>query len=73
MQGIAEAFPSHFFDFSILPHQPFRLKLLHSLLLISEDSDADIATLLQEGVPSGAFSELQPVGLWEPNKKAQDD
>ena len=73
LQGIANSFPSHTFDFSIPPHQPFRLKLFHSLLLISEHPDADIATLLQEGIPSGAFSKIQRVGLWETNTKVQED
>ena len=50
-------------------HTKIRLQLLHSLLLISEDPDTKIATLLQEGIPSGAFSQLHPVGLWEPNSK----
>ena len=69
LQDIQDSFPSTSLDFSIPDHQPFRLQLLHSLLLISEDPDTKIATLLQEGIPSGAFSQLHPVGLWEPNSK----
>ena len=69
LQDIQDTFASTTFDLSISLHQPFRLQLLHSLLLISEDPDTNIATLLQEGIPSGAFSQLQPVGLWEPNSK----
>lgn len=73
IQDIRDTFTSMNLDFSISPHQPFRLKLLLSLLLISEDPDANIATLLQEGIPSGAFSQLQPVGLREPNTKTPSD
>ena len=69
LQDTQDFFPSASLDMSIPDHQPFRLKLLHSLLLISDDPDPNIATLLQEGIPSGAFSQLQPVGLWEPNSK----
>jgi len=43
------------------------------LLLISKDPDPTIATLLQEGIPSGAFSQLQPVGLWEPNSNTSSE
>ena len=60
-------------DPTILPFQPFRLHLLHQLLVLSEDPDPNIALLLKEGIPSGAFSPLQPVGLWEPNPKPNDD
>ena len=69
LQDTQDFFPSTSLDMSIPDHQPFRLKPLHSLLLISDDPDPNIATLLQEGIPSGAFSQLQPVGLWEPNSK----
>lgn len=65
--------PTEQVDLSILDHQPFRLKLLHTLLLTSEDPDPNIATLLQEGIPSGAFSTLQPVGLWEANKTSSSE
>ena len=67
------SFPSHSFDLTILPHQPCRPKLFHSLLLLSNDADPDIANLLQEGIPSGAFSKLEAAGLWEPNTKPQEE
>ena len=73
LQDFKTFLPHAAVDFSILDHQPFRLKLFHTLLLNSEDPDPAIATLLQEGIPSGAFSQLQPVGLWEPNTKTSPD
>ena len=73
LQDIQNSFPSTSLDLTIPDHQPFRLKLLHSLLLISKDPDPKIATLLQEGIPSGAFSQLQPVGLWEPNSNTSSE
>ena len=73
IQDIIDSFSSHSFDLTILPHQPFRLKLFHSLLLLSNDADPDIAKLLQEGIPSGAFSKLKAAGLWEPNTKPQEE
>jgi len=73
LQDIQEISPSSSLDLSIPDHQPFRLKLLHYLLLISKNPDPNIATLLQEGIPSGAFSQLQPVGLWEPNSKTSSE
>lgn len=68
-----DSFPSHSFDLSILPRQPFRLKLFHSLLLLSKDADSDIANLLQEGMLSGAFSKIQLAPSWEPNTNIQDE
>ena len=44
-----------------------------TILLISKDPDPKIATLLQEGIPSGAFSQLEPVGLWETNSSSLSD
>ena len=73
LQDIQHSFPSNSLDFTIPDHQPFRLQLLHSLLLISKDPDPKIATLLQEGIPSGAFSQLESVGLWEPNSSTSSD
>ena len=73
LDDIQHSFPSTSLDFTIPDHQPFRLHLLHSLLLISKDPDPKIATLLQEGIPSGAFSQLAPVGLWEPNSIISSD
>lgn len=73
IQHHADAFFSHSFDLTIAAHQPFRLQLFHSLLSIAYDPDTNIASLLQDGIPSGAFSKTQPVGLWEPNTKTQDD
>ena len=73
LQDIQNSFPSTSLDLTIPDHQRFRLKLLHSLLLISKDPDPKIATLLQEGIPSGAFSQLQPVGLWEPNSNTSSE
>ena len=73
LNDIQHSFPSTSLDFTIPDHQPFRLQLLHSLLLISKDPDPKIATLLLEGIPSGAFSQLAPVGLWEPNSSTSSD
>ena len=73
LDDIQHSFPSTSLDFTIPDHQPFRLHLLHSLLLISKGPDPKIATLLQEGIPSGAFSQLAPVGLWEPNSIISSD
>ena len=48
-------------DRTIPKFQPFHLKLFHTLLMIlSQDPDANIASLLQEGIPSGAFAPLHP-------------
>ena len=73
LNDIQHSFPSTSLDFTIPDHQPFRLQLFHSLLLISKDPDPKIATLLQEGIPSGAFLQLAPVGLWEPNSSISSD
>ena len=73
LDDIQHSFPSISLDFTIPNHQPFRLHLLHSLLLLSKDPDPQIATLLQEGIPSGAFSQLEPVGLWETNCSIPSD
>ena len=70
LNDIQHSFPSTSLDFTIPDHQPFRLQLLHSLLLISKDPDPKIATILQEGIPSGAFSQL---GLWEQNSSTSSD
>ena len=69
LQDIQDSFPAVSCDMSILPHQPFRLHLLHSLLLLAEDPDSNIALLLQQGIPSGAFSQIEPAGIWAPNTK----
>ena len=73
LDDIQHSFPSISLNFTIPNHQPFRLHLLHSLLLLSKDPDPQIATLLQEGIPSGAFSQLEPVGLWETNCSIPSD
>ena len=73
LQDIRDSFPSVSFDVSILPHQPFRLHLLHSLLLLAEDPDSNIALLLQQGIASGAFSQIEPAGIWAPNTKPLAD
>ena len=73
LQDIRDSFPSVSIDVSILPHQPFRLHLLHTLLLLAEDPDSNIALLLQQGIPSGAFSQIQPAGIWAPNTKPLAD
>ena len=73
LDDIQHSFPSISLDFTIPDHQPFRLHLFHSLLLLSKDPDPKIATLLQEGIPSGAFSQLEPVGLWETNCSISSD
>ncbi len=61
---------SHPAQWTLLDFQPFRLKLFHTLLTLARDPDADIALHLEEGIPSGAFSPLFPVGLWEANSSA---
>ena len=66
LQDLQLCLPTHHFDDAILPFQPFRLDLLHKLLTLSGDPDSHIAILLKEGIPSGAFTPLQPVGLWDP-------
>ena len=53
--------------------QPFRLDLMHKLLALSEDPDTNIALLLKDGIPSGAFTPLQSVSLWDPNHKPQEE
>ena len=73
LQDLQECFPNQKFDPSILPFQPFRLDVFHQLLQLSPDPDTDIALLLKEGIPSGAFSPLQPIGLWGPNTKQKPE
>ena len=70
---LASSFPSIHWDTSIQDFQPFRLKLFHTSLSLAKDPDADIARHLQEGIPSGAFSPLALVGLWEANHYNQED
>ncbi len=65
--------PSYHMDTTILPFQPFRLKLLHTLLNLAQDPDPTIALHLQQGFPSGAFAPLEPIGLWEPNNPPDVD
>ena len=67
IQDLQSEFPSLNLDTSILPFQPFRLHLFNSLLQITQDPDPTMALHLQQGIPSGAFEPLEPVGLWEPN------
>ena len=73
LQDLTSSFPSINWDTSIQDFQPFRLQLFHSLLSLAQDPDIAIAQQLQEGIPSGAFSPLTPIGLWEPNDSPQDD
>ena len=73
LQDLQVCFPTHHFDDTILPLQPFRLDLLHKLLTLSGDPDSHIAILLKEGTPSGAFTPLQPVGLGDQNPKPHEE
>ena len=73
LQDLQSEFPSHNLGTSILPFQPFRLQIFHSLLQLTQDPDPTIALHLQQGIPSGAFAPLQPVGLWEPNDPPDAD
>ena len=52
----------------ISPGQPFRLALMQTLAQRIEDPDADLPSLLAEGVRTGVFSEIKPSGLWPPAK-----
>ena len=67
LEDLQLAFPSHHMDTSILPFQPFRLQLFNVLLQLTQDPDSTIAQHLLQGIPSGAFTPLEPVGHWEPN------
>ena len=49
----------------IFPGQPFRLGILHGLLLVCKDTDVSLPKLLQEGVPTGCFSPIQASGIWK--------
>ena len=40
---------------AISPGQPFRLNLLHSIALAIQDKDAQLPTILEQGVPHGSF------------------
>ena len=73
LHDLQQCFPDHHFDPTILPFQPFRLDVLHKLLVLSEDPDTNIALLLEDGIPSGAFTPLQSVGLWDPNPKPKEE
>ncbi len=72
-EDLRTCFPSYSFNEAIIPFQPFRLDLFHTLFTISADPDHSIVQLLQEGIPSGAFSPLEPISLWEPNAKNPDE
>ncbi|CAE7756746.1 unnamed protein product, partial [Symbiodinium necroappetens] len=50
------------------PGQPFRLALMQALAQRIEDPDADLPSMLAEGVRTGVFSEIAPSGLWPPAK-----
>ena len=67
LQDLQDCFPSETQDVSIPPFQPFRLQLFRELLVLSQDPDHHIAELLQDGIPSGAFTPLAPTNLWEKN------
>ena len=73
IQDLQSEFPSLNLNTSILPFQPFRLQLFHSLLQLTQDPDPTIALHLQQGIPSRAFEPLEPVGLWEPNDPPDAD
>ena len=44
--------------------QPFRLNLLAELAKLSQDPDPGLPALLDEGLRTGVFSEIEPSGLW---------
>ena len=69
---LQHCFPDHYFDPTVLPFQPFGLDLLHKLLVLPGAPNTHIALLPKEGIPSGAFTPLQPVGLWDPNPKPHE-
>ena len=73
LQDLQSCCTSSPMDTTILDFQPFRLKHFHTLLTLAQDPDADIALHLDEGIPSGAFSPLLPVGLWEANNLPQEN
>ena len=52
----------------ISPGQPFRLALMQAFAQRIEDPDADLPSMLAEGVHTGVFSEIKPSGLWPPAK-----
>ncbi|OLP75956.1 hypothetical protein AK812_SmicGene44177 [Symbiodinium microadriaticum] len=49
---------------AISPGQPFRLNLLHSIATAIQDKDAQLPTILEEGVPTGAFDPLPSSKQW---------
>ena len=49
---------------AISPGQPFRLNLLHSIALAIQDKDAQLPTILEQGVPTGAFDPLPSSKQW---------
>ena len=73
LQDLQSIFPSNPIDTSVQDFQPFRLKLFHTPLTLAKDPDADIALHLEEGIASGAFPPLVPVGLWEANNPPHED
>ena len=73
LQDLQSCFPSNTMDTSIKDFQPFRLKLFHTFLSLAKDPDADIGLHLEEGIPSGAFSPLVPVGFWQANNPPHED
>ena len=53
---------------AISPGQPFRLQLMQTFSQRIGDPDADLPSMLAEGVHTGVFSEIQRSGLWPPAK-----
>ncbi|CAE7197288.1 unnamed protein product [Symbiodinium sp. KB8] len=57
---------------AIEPGQPFRLNLLEIVAQATQDPDLGLVPILKEGVPTGAFSELPPSGIWPPAQRSID-
>eukprot|EP00439_Symbiodinium_sp_Y106_P011145 s1810_g1.t1 len=52
--------------------QPFRLAVLQCLAQTTQDKDAQLPIILDEGVPTGAFGPLPSSGQWPPAQEALD-
>ena len=60
-------------DWTIPDGQQFRLPLLHGLASLIQDLDQSLHAHLQQGVPTGALSDMPRSFIWPPKKQDAQD
>ena len=72
IQDITDSFPSHSFDLSIPPRQPFDLSYFTPYCYSPKMQIQTLPNFSKKAYPQGLFPKYN-LGLWEPNTKIQDD